>query len=101
MLDELRELLSLGVLTRAVIAVSELASSDKRKQHALQSPQRANDVELHAGRISLALLDEAMPKSRLVSVFLCGPPAMMAWTRSALAQLQLPSAFLHEESFSF
>jgi ferredoxin-NADP reductase/ferredoxin len=51
------------------------------------------------GRISTALIEDAVPDFRQRSVYLCGPTPFMETVRQALAATDFPMANFHAESF--
>ncbi|HEY8927121.1 MAG TPA: hybrid-cluster NAD(P)-dependent oxidoreductase [Polyangia bacterium] len=51
------------------------------------------------GRISTALIEDAVPDFRQRSVYLCGPTPFMETVRQALAATDFPMASFHAESF--
>lgn len=51
------------------------------------------------GRITPALIADAVPDLAGVPALLCGPDAMMAATRAMLRELGVPDAAIHEEAF--
>lgn len=51
------------------------------------------------GRISAAMIEDAVPDFRQRAVFLCGPTPLMETVRQALGSMSFPMASFHAESF--
>jgi len=93
-LKELLALREFGVLAGLVLAISRVASIENTKF-------RQSEVTVSLGRITTAMLEDALPQDRSVSVFMCGPGGFMEACSCMLTELGIPATSIHSESFSF